>query len=93
MMSDMRTTLTLEDELAARLKKLAFEQGKAFKQVVNETLRAGLRTAQEPPRARRYRIRAVALGEARRGIDVDKALRLADTLEDAAIAAEIESRK
>lgn len=92
-MSDMRTTLTLDDDLAARLKELAFEQDKAFKQVVNETLRAGLRAAQEPPRAKRYRVRAVAMGEARRGVDVDKALRLADTLEDATIAAEIESRK
>ena len=89
----MRTTLTLDDDLAARLKELAFEQDKAFKQVVNETLRAGLRAAQEPPRARRYRLRPVAMGNAREGVDLDKALRLADTLEDAAIAAKIASRK
>ena len=93
MMLPMRTTLTLDDDLATRLKELAFEQDKAFKQVVNETLRAGLRAAQAPPHARRYRIRAVAMGEARPGVDLDKALRLADALEDAAIAAEIESRK
>lgn len=93
MMCDMRTTLTLDDDLAARLKKLAFEQDKPFKQVVNETLRTGLGAAQAPPRARRYRIRPAAMGEARRDVDLDKALRLADTLEDAVIAGEIEARK
>jgi hypothetical protein len=38
----VRTTLTLEDDLARELKDLAHERGAPFKQVVNDMLRAGL---------------------------------------------------
>jgi hypothetical protein len=38
----MRTTLTLDDDLAERLANLARETRKPFKAVVNETLRRGL---------------------------------------------------
>lgn len=38
----MRTTLTLDDDLAERLADLARETRKPFKAVVNETLRRGL---------------------------------------------------
>lgn len=93
MMLHVRTTLTLDNDVAAELKKLAFEQGRPFKQVVNETLRAGLGAGQAPPRAKRFRIEPVAMGAPRPGIDLDKALRLADALEEAAIAKELEARK
>ncbi|MBV8841267.1 MAG: hypothetical protein JO307_00525 [Bryobacterales bacterium] len=38
----MRTTLTLEDDIAEQLTDLARESRKGFKAVVNETLRRGL---------------------------------------------------
>jgi hypothetical protein len=38
----VRTTLTLEDDLADKLKALAERQRKPFKQVVNEVVRRGL---------------------------------------------------
>lgn len=38
----MRTTLTLEDDLADRLAQMARETQRPFKAVVNETLRRGL---------------------------------------------------
>ena len=38
----MRTTITLEEDVEKRLKKLALKTGKSFKQVVNDTLRIGL---------------------------------------------------
>ena len=38
----MRTTLTLEDDLADRLAQIARETQQPFKAVVNETLRRGL---------------------------------------------------
>lgn len=38
----MRTTLTLEDDLADRLAQIARETQQTFKAVVNETLRRGL---------------------------------------------------
>jgi len=86
----MRTTLTLDDPLAKQLKKLAVETGQPFKDVVNETLRAGLRRA--PPR-RAYHLTPVAMGVPKPGVDLGKALLLAEQLEDAAISAKLEQRK
>lgn len=44
----MRTTLTLEDDLADRLAKIARETQQPFKAVVNETLRRGLAECAPP---------------------------------------------
>jgi hypothetical protein len=44
----MRTTLTLDDDLAARLKELARESGQSFKEVTNEVIRRGLSTGDKP---------------------------------------------
>ena len=41
----MRTTLTLDDDLAAALKEQSRLAGKPFKQVVNDALRRGLSPA------------------------------------------------
>ena len=38
----MRTTLTLDDDLAARLKQLSRESGRSFKEITNEVLYRGL---------------------------------------------------
>ena len=43
----MRTTLTLDDDLAAALKERARVLGKPYKQVVNDVLRLGLADATE----------------------------------------------
>ncbi len=43
----MRTTLTLEDDLAARVRELAHRRRISFKEAVNEVVRRGL-MAQEP---------------------------------------------
>ena len=40
MMRDVRTTITLDPDLAARLRRLAAERGTSFKSTVNTTLRA-----------------------------------------------------
>jgi hypothetical protein len=45
----MRTTLTLDDDLAAKLRDLAHRRKRPFKDVVNEVLRRGL-AAQETRR-------------------------------------------
>ncbi len=49
----MRTTLTLDADLAAALKKLARRSGTTWKEVVNSTLRKGL-DATPPARRKRY---------------------------------------
>ncbi len=59
----MRTTLTLDDDVAALLSRLQRSQKKSFKQLVNQALRAGLKRMQSSaPRRNRYQTAAVDLG-------------------------------
>ena len=44
----MRTTLTLDDDLAEALNRLARHSGCSFKHVVNDTLRRGLAVGASP---------------------------------------------
>jgi hypothetical protein len=88
----MRTTLTLDDDVAALLKEKARRQDRSFRSAVNDALRAGLsRTGAGRPR--RYRLTPASLGGPLPGIDLDKALRLSGTLEDLEIARKLELRK
>jgi hypothetical protein len=87
-----RTTLTLEADLAKALRQRAHETNRSFKDVVNDTIRAGLAVARQP-RRRAYRLTPVHLGGVRPGIDLDKALQLAGALEDSEIARKLELRK
>jgi hypothetical protein len=89
----MRTTVTIDDRLAKALKALAHRSGKPFKQVINETLQAGLAAGAAPAKARPYRVMPVSLGGVLPGLDLTKALRLADALEDDEIARKLELRK
>jgi hypothetical protein len=89
----MRTTLTIEEHLARELKRIANRTGKPFKQVVNDTLQAGLRNLDAGPKPKRYRLRSVSLGKVRPGVNLDKASALADSLEDQEIIRRIELRK
>jgi hypothetical protein len=45
----VRTTLTLDDDLAAELDRAARGSGRSFKEVVNETIRRGLSVGDRPP--------------------------------------------
>jgi hypothetical protein len=45
----MRTTLTLEDDVAAKLKTEAQQTGRPFREIVNETLRRGWKAGTPPP--------------------------------------------
>ncbi len=89
----MRTTLTIDDKLARDLRKIAYESGRSFKEVVNRALRRGIEAEQALPRSRPYKIKPVSLGGVVPGIDLDKALRLADEIEDREIAAKLRLRK
>jgi predicted transcriptional regulator len=74
-----RTTLTLEDDVVARLREEARRGGRSFKDVVNDAIRAGLdRAAQEQPAA--YRVQARDMG-LRAGIDLDDIQGLLDMLD------------
>jgi hypothetical protein len=88
----MRTTLTIDESLFQALKDLAHRSGKSFREVIDETLRAGL-TRGSRPRPARYRLKPASLGGVNPGVDLTKALQLADTLEDLEIARKLEQRR
>jgi len=88
----MRTTLTIDDQVARSLRETAHRSGRPFKQVVNETLRKGLQALGQPE-AKPYRLPTASLGGVRPDVSLDKALTLVETLEDAAIAMKLELRK
>jgi hypothetical protein len=92
MMRYMRTTLTIDDSIAAELKKRSYETQKSFKHVVNETLAAGLRQS-TPPGQDRIKIGTVSLGSPLPGIDLGKANQLAGELEDQELLRKLELRK
>jgi hypothetical protein len=56
----VRTTLTLDDDIAGLLKKEVRKSGDSFKQVVNRVLRLGL-TAKQPSR-KPFRVKPMSLG-------------------------------
>ena len=66
----MRTTLTLDEDVADRTKKLATRLKKPFKMVVNETLRRGLEQAEKPTKQRSYRTKPHSMG-LRKGYNLD----------------------
>lgn len=81
MMQDMRTTLTLDDEVARALKDLARERGSSFKSIVNEILRRGLTSGEKPLPARKpFEVTSASRGFCA-GIDLLKLNQLADELE------------
>lgn len=88
----MRTTLTIDDDLLDQLKRRALETGKPFKDTVNDALRAGIReTSVVKPRP--YRLQPASLGHPRGGLDLDRALHIAQALEEEALAEKLEQRK
>ena len=66
----MRTTLTLDKDVADQARRVVAKLGKPFKQVVNDALRLGLGQLQEPPRRRKYVTKPRKLG-LRPGLSID----------------------
>ncbi len=58
----MRTTLSLDDDVVARLDQLRAARRVPLKQLVNDALRAGLDTLDRPPPRRRFRTRPLETG-------------------------------
>lgn len=87
----MRTTVTLDADVDARLRALARERGVPLRVVINDALRAGAHLggrASDIP----YELPSHRLG-ARPGINLDKALSLAGDLEDDEISRKLDLRK
>lgn len=87
----MRTTVTLDPDLGAKLRSLARERGVSFTEALNSALRRGLATGAAGS-TRPYRLPSRRLG-LRQGVDLEHALRLAGELEDAETIRKLELRK
>jgi hypothetical protein len=80
----MRTTLTLDPDVARLLREEAHRQRRPFKDVVNEAIRRGLAPAPSARRLGRFRVRPHKT-TLRPGIDAGALNRLVDELEDEAV--------
>lgn len=84
----MRTTITLEPDADAMVRRLMRERGLTFKQAVNEAIRAGGSTG-----APGAEVRTQTFDMGRPAVPVDKALRLAADLEDEELIRKLAARK
>lgn len=82
----MRTTLTLDSDVARHLQATVRQRKVTFKEAVNTALRAGLAMETAPKAASRFRVRPHR-GGFRAGIDPHRLNRLAEELEDEALLA------
>ena len=51
----MRTTLTIEDDVAVELERFRHERGRTLKDVINDALRRGLREMRAGPERKLFR--------------------------------------
>jgi hypothetical protein len=87
----MRTTVTLDPDVAAKLKEEMRRRDISFKEALNSSIRKGLDSGGHP-RGKPYKVRTAKMG-ARPGVDLDKALALAGRLEDEEILRKMALRK
>ena len=81
----MRTTLTIDDDIAAILKRETKRKGISFKVLVNASLRRGLAAEQILPPRNEVKTRPPSFGF-KPGIDLDKLNQLVDELEVESVA-------
>lgn len=87
-MLDMRTTVTLDPDVEAKLRAVMRERGISFKAAINDAIRAGLSEPSAP--ARRFKVKSAPLGAR---FNIDKALTFAGELEDEEIIRKMEMGK
>lgn len=76
----MRTTLTLDEDVAAKLRAEARRSGRSFRDVVNDAIRRGLLSSRSRPKPGRFRVIARDVGNLRPGLSLDN---IGDLLEQA----------
>jgi hypothetical protein len=88
MMQAVRTTVTLDPDSEALIRKLMDKRGLSFKEAVNQAIRAGLAPR---PRGKDFRTPTFRMGPSK--VPLDRALGLAGELEDAETARKLSTRK
>jgi hypothetical protein len=74
----MRTTLTLDEDVAIKLKAESRRAGRPFRDVVNETLRRGLVDRRGSASRQDFKVTARDLGELAPGLSLDNVAALLD---------------
>lgn len=77
----MRTTLTLDDDVAAKLKAEARRSGRSFREIVNEMLRRGLSTRHGRSPNEPFRVASRDLGKLLPGLTLDSVAELLERVE------------
>ena len=77
----MRTTLTLDDDVAAKLKAESRRLGRPFREVVNETLCFGLAGRRLAKERQGFKITARDLGDLKPGLSLDNVAELIEQVE------------
>ena len=75
----MRTTLTLDEDVARKLQGEARRSGRSFKETVNSALRHALNEARQASSEGPFRVEARDLGRLRPGLSLDN---VGDLLEE-----------
>jgi hypothetical protein len=88
----VRTTVTLDPDVAEQLKSLARRRNVSFKAALNNAVRAGLAAERGSKSSKPYKMPTYRLG-LMPGIDLTKALQLAGELEDQETIRKLELRK
>jgi hypothetical protein len=89
-MRSMRTTVTLDPDVEAKLRAIMRERGISFKEALNNSIRAGVANVRGP--GTQYQLKTYPMG-LRPGIQLTKALALGAELEDEEIVRKLELRK
>lgn len=77
----VRTTVTLDEDVAAKLKAETRRSGLPFKQALNDALRRGLNAKRGASRVERFRVAARDLGRVSPGLNLDNIGDLLETVE------------
>jgi hypothetical protein len=77
----MRTTLTLDEDVAAKLKAEARRAGRPFREIVNDTLRRGLASRRTTAPRQPFKVKARDLGDLRPGLSLDNIAELLEQVE------------
>jgi len=85
----LRTTVTLDDDVAMLLKKFSEEAGLTFRDAVNQSIRRGLN-----PQALREAVEILQLRSmGRPTVDLTQALSLVESLDDEAVSSSLRSSR
>jgi len=77
----MRTTLTLDEDVAAKLRAESRRAGRPFREIVNETLRRGLVSRRVARERQSFKITARDLGDLKPGLSLDNVAELVEHVE------------